>query len=75
MRHMWGRGEVYTLSVSGGGRPEGMGPLGSHRHRWDDNIKINLKEIGWEGTDRIGLPQDRDKWQIIVTTVMNLRVS
>ena len=44
MRHMWGRGEVHALSVSGGGRPEGMGPLGNHRHRWDDNIKISLRK-------------------------------
>jgi hypothetical protein len=42
--------------------------------RWVDNIKIDLREIGWDGMDWIDLAQDRDKWKALVNTVMNLRV-
>jgi hypothetical protein len=55
-------------------KPEGKRPLGSSRRRWVDNIKIVLREIGWDGTDCIELAQDRDQWKALVDTVMNLRV-
>jgi hypothetical protein len=56
------------------GRPEGKRPLGRQRHRWVDNIKIDLREIVWGGMDWIDLAQDRDKWRALVSTVMDLRV-
>jgi hypothetical protein len=56
------------------GRPEGMRPLGRPRHRWDDNIEMDLQEMGWGGMDWIDLAQDRDRWQALVNVVMNLRV-
>jgi hypothetical protein len=56
------------------GNPEGKRPLGRRKHRWEDNIKMDLKHTRWEGVDWIDLAQDRDKWQAVVNTVMNLRV-
>jgi hypothetical protein len=56
------------------GNPEGKGPLGRPRHRWVDNIKMDLREIGWRGMDWIDLTQDRDQWRALVNAVMNLRV-
>jgi hypothetical protein len=56
------------------GRPEGKRPLGRPRRRWVDNIKIDLREKGWDGVDRIDMVQDRDKWRALVSTVMNLWV-
>jgi hypothetical protein len=56
------------------GKPEGKRPLGRPRRRWVDNIRIDLREIGWEGMDCIDLAQDRDQWRAVVNTVMNLRV-
>ena len=44
------------------GKPEGMRPLGKLRHRWDDNIKMDLQEAGCEGMDWNGVGQDRDRW-------------
>jgi hypothetical protein len=44
-----------------GGRPEGRRPLGRPRHRWKDNIKIGLQEVGWDGMDWIDLVKDRDR--------------
>jgi hypothetical protein len=43
--------------------PEGKRPLGRPRHRWVDNIKMNLREIGWSGMDWIDLAQNRDQWR------------
>jgi hypothetical protein len=57
------------------GKPEGKRPLGKPRRRWEDNIRMDLSEIGWEGVDWIHLPQDTDQWWALVNTVMNLRVS
>jgi hypothetical protein len=54
------------------GTPEGR-PLGRPRRRWEDNIKIDLREIGWDGMDWIDLAQDRDQWRALVNTEMNLR--
>jgi hypothetical protein len=56
------------------GRPEGWRPLGRPRRRWEDNIKIDLEEIGFGDVDWIYLAQDRDMWRALVNTVMNLRV-
>jgi hypothetical protein len=55
-------------------KPEGKRPLGRPRRRWEDNIKMDLKEIGWGGIDWIDLAQDRDQWRALVNTVMKLRV-
>jgi hypothetical protein len=57
------------------GKPEDKRPLRRPRHRWGDNIKMDLRDIGWDGMDWIGLAQDRDQWRALVNTVMNLRVS
>jgi hypothetical protein len=56
------------------GKPEGKRPLGRPRLRWVDNIKIDLRETRWDGTDWIDLAQDKDQWRALVNTVMNLRV-
>jgi hypothetical protein len=56
------------------GKPEGKTPLVRPRCRWVDNIKIDLRAIGWDGMDWIALAQDREKWRALVNTVMNLRV-
>jgi hypothetical protein len=62
---------IYRIFV---GNPEGKRPLGKLRRRWVDNIKMDLREIGWDGMDWVDLAQDRDKWRILVNTVMNIRV-
>jgi hypothetical protein len=54
------------------GKPEGKRLLGSPRRRWEDNIKIYLKEIGFANVDWIHLAQDRDRWRALVNTLMNL---
>jgi hypothetical protein len=67
-------GEVrgaYNILV---GRPEGRRPLGRPRRRWEDNIKMDRREIGFGDGDWIDLAQDRDRWRALVNTVMNLRV-
>jgi hypothetical protein len=56
------------------GRPEGKRPLGRHRHMWEDNIMVDIREIGGGGMDWIDLAEDRDQWRALVNTVMNLRV-
>jgi hypothetical protein len=55
-------------------KPKRKRPLERPRRRWVDNIKMNLREIGWDGMDWIELAQDRDQWRALVNTVMNLRV-
>jgi hypothetical protein len=62
---------AYRILV---GNPEGKRPLGRPRRRWVDNIKMELREIGWDGMDWIDLAQNRDQWRALVNTVMNLRV-
>ena len=64
-----GRG-VHLVLV---GKPEGNRPLGRPRRRWEDNIKMVLREVGGGG-DWMELAQDRDRWRALVNTVMNLRV-
>jgi hypothetical protein len=49
--------------------------VGRPRHRWVDNIKMDLREIGWDAMDLIDLAQDREQWRDLVNTVMNLRVA
>jgi hypothetical protein len=66
--------DLWTLCVSFLGRPEGRRPLGRPRRRWEDNIKIYLREIGFGGVDWIHLAQDRDRWRALVNMVMNVRV-
>jgi hypothetical protein len=56
------------------GKPEGKRPLGRPRRRWEDNIKLDLGEIGIDGVNWIRLAQDRVQWRPFVNTVMNLRV-
>jgi hypothetical protein len=63
---------VYKVLV---GKPEGMRPFGRPRSRWDDNIKMDLQEVGCGGMDWIELAQDRDRWRALVSAVMNLRVA
>jgi hypothetical protein len=55
------------------GKPEVKRPLGRPRYRWE-YVKMNFREIEWDGTDRIHLAHDRDQWKALVSTVMNFRV-
>ena len=63
--------EVYRDFV---GKLEGKRPLGRPRRRWVDNIRMDLQEVGCGLVDWIGLAQDRDRWRMLVSAVMNLRV-
>ena len=65
-----GRG-VHNVLV---GKPHGKRPLGRPRRRWEDNIKMNLQEVGRGCGDWMELAQDRDRWRALVSTVMNFRV-
>ena len=56
------------------GKPEGKRPLGRPRRRWEDNIKMDLWEVGWSRGDWMELAQDRDRWRALVGTVRNRRV-
>jgi hypothetical protein len=72
--HIAGMGEkrnAYRILV---GMPEGKRPLGRRRRKWVDNIKMDLREIRWDGMDWIDLAQNRYQWRALVNTVMNLRV-
>jgi len=64
-----GRG-VHRVLV---GKPEGKGQLGMPRRRWEENIKMDLQEVGGSCEDWMELAQDRDRWRALVSTVMNLR--
>jgi hypothetical protein len=57
------------------GKPEGKTQLRRHRRRSENNIKMDLREMGWSGMDWIDVAQDRDQWRVLVNSVMNLRVS
>ena len=63
--------EVHRVLVE---LPEGKRPLGRPRRRWEDNIKMDLQEVGGGCGDWVELAQDRDRWRALVSTVMNLRV-
>ena len=62
---------VYRVLV---GKPEGKRPLGKPRRRWDDNIKMDLEEVGRVCGDWMELAEDRDRWRALVSTVMNFGV-
>jgi len=62
---------VYRVLV---GKPEGKRPLGRPKRRWENNIKMDLQEVGCGGMDWIELAQDRDSWRALVKAVTNLRV-
>jgi hypothetical protein len=62
--------KVYKVLVV---KPEGKRPLERPRHRWEDGLRMDLREIGW-GVDWTRLAKDRDQWRAVVNTVMNLRV-
>jgi hypothetical protein len=63
--------KVYKVLV---GKPEGKRPLGRPRSRWEDEVRMDLREIGLGGVDWIRLVQDRDRWRAVMSAVMNLRV-
>jgi hypothetical protein len=74
-RHVARMGEkrnAYRILV---GKPEEKRPLGRPRRRWVDNIKMDLREIGWDSMDWIDVVQERDQWRALVNTVMNLWVA
>jgi hypothetical protein len=66
-----GEANAYRILV---GKPKGKRPLGRSRHRWVDNIKIDLREIVWDRVDWTNLAEDRDQWRALVNTIMNLQV-
>jgi hypothetical protein len=68
---MGGERNLYRVLM---GKPEGKRPLSRPTRRWEDGIRIDLREIGWGSVDWIQLAQDRDRWRALVNTVMNLRV-
>jgi hypothetical protein len=63
--------KVYKVLVR---KRKGRRPLGRPRHRWEDGIRMDLREIGLRGVDWIRLAQERDRWRAVVSAVMNLRV-
>jgi hypothetical protein len=63
--------KLYKVLV---GKPEGKRPLGRPRRRWENGIRIDLREIGWEDVEWVPLAQDRDQWRAVVNAVMNLRI-
>ena len=65
------RKRVYRVLV---GKPEGKRPLGRPRGRWEDNIRMDLQEVGGGCVDWMELAQDGDRWRALVSTVMNFRV-
>jgi hypothetical protein len=62
---------AYRILV---GKSEGKRPLGRPKRRWVDNIKIDLRDKGWDGMDSIDLAQNRDQWRALVNKIMNFRV-
>jgi hypothetical protein len=72
--HVVCMGEVRVVYRVLAGRPKGKRPLGRPRHTWLDNIKMDLREVGIDGTNWIQLAEDRVSWWAFVSTVMNLQV-
>jgi len=66
-----GSRSIYMVWV---GKPEGKRPLGRPRHKWEDNIKMGLHEVGCGGVDWIELAQNRYRWRALVNAVMNIQV-
>jgi hypothetical protein len=62
---------AYRILV---GKPEGKRPLGRPRRRWVGNIKMDLRDIGWDGVDWIDMAQDMDQWRVLVNVVLNVLV-
>jgi hypothetical protein len=62
---------AYNIFV---GKPEVKRPLRRPRHRWEDNIRMDLREIWWEDVELVHLTQDRNQWLALVNTVMNLGI-
>jgi hypothetical protein len=73
-RHIARMGEKKNACRLLVGKPETKRPLGKPRHRWLDNIRMDLGEVGWGDVDWIGLAQDRNRWRALVNSVLNLRV-
>jgi hypothetical protein len=77
---IWWAGYVARMGECRGvyrnlvGKSEGKKPLGKPRRRWEDNIKMDLQEVGCEGMDWVDLIKDRDRWRTFVNAVMNLRI-
>jgi hypothetical protein len=71
MWHVGGRGGVFTMCWLGGSKGK---PLRRPRHRWEDNIKMDLREVGIDGTNWTRLAQDRVQWRAFMSTIMNFRV-
>jgi len=67
-----GKKNAYAVLL---GKPEGKGPVEKLKGRWEDNIKMYVKEVGWEDVGWISLFQDRQEWRAVVNTVMNHSVS
>jgi hypothetical protein len=63
--------DVYRILM---GKPEGKIPLGRPRRKWEDGIRMDLREIGWGSVDWIQLAQERDWWRALVNTVMDFRI-
>ena len=63
---------LYRFLVA---KPEGKSPLGRPRRRWEYNIKMDLRKVGWEGMDWMELGQNRDRWRVLVNAVKNFRVT
>jgi hypothetical protein len=61
---------AYKILV---GKPEGKRPLGRPRRGWVDNIRMGVREIGWDGMDWMDLSRGRDQWNALLNTIMNLR--
>jgi hypothetical protein len=68
-------GEMIGVYRALARKPEGKGPLGRDRHRLEDNIKMDIQEVGCGGMDWIVLAEDRDRWRLLLNAVMNFRVS
>jgi hypothetical protein len=72
--HVARTGEVRNACDISVGRPEKNRPPRRHRRRWEDNIRVDRREISWKDVGWIHLAQDREQWRTLVNTVMNLRV-
>jgi hypothetical protein len=71
MWRIWGRREVCTVLV---GKPEGKRLLGRPRRRWEDNIKMDLQNVGGGCGDSMDMAQDRNRWRAVVSAIKKLRV-
>ena len=72
MWHVWETGDMCSLLV---GKPVGMKPLGRSWHRWEDNSRMDLQQVGWGGMDWVDVVQDRERWLAIVNVEMNMQVT